>query len=253
MTVEFRKWACLGLATALAGAGLSGCAGDAGEGGEADTGSPTAQSGEAGEGEGVESGGDVGALPAPQRVAFMSGHVAAGLALYRSGRSEEAAPHLMHPVSETHEAERAGLAELGFDAAPFEAVSKALEAGKPAEDVEPQIEAAQANLVTVRNAAGGNTAEIIRFLMDTAVEEYAIAVPDDTVTDAGEYHDAWGFVTVARQMADDLDGPKVDAVKANLDEMIALWPGDAPITPETPAPKEQISTLASRVILDLPQ
>lgn len=50
----------------------------------------------------------------------MSGQVAAGIALYRAGESEAAAPHLLHPVSETHADERAGLAELGFDAAPFE-------------------------------------------------------------------------------------------------------------------------------------
>lgn len=41
-------------------------------------------------------------LPVQFRVAFMSGHVEAGLALYRAGAPDQAARHLLHPVSETH-------------------------------------------------------------------------------------------------------------------------------------------------------
>ncbi|MDJ0642576.1 MAG: hypothetical protein QNJ15_07150 [Erythrobacter sp.] len=255
MKVELRTWATLGLATALAGAGLTGCAGEGGEGGE---GTSTSQAGEAGEGEGGEgesgeSGGDVGALPLPQRVAFMSGHVAAGIALYRAGEIEAAAPHLLHPVSETHTAEREGLAELGFDASPFEQVSAALEAGRPADEIEEQLQAAEANLATVREAAGGDTVELIRYLMEVTVDEYTIAVPEQTVTDPGEYQDAWGFVRVARELAVDLDEPKADEVRKTLDQMLELWPENAPIPPEEPARAGQVSALAARILLDLPQ
>ncbi|MEL7447181.1 MAG: hypothetical protein AAGK02_15455, partial [Pseudomonadota bacterium] len=192
-------------------------------------------------------------LELPQRLAFMSGHVAAGLALYRAGESEAAAPHLLHPVSETHEAERAGLAELGFDPSPFEAVSAALEAGKPASEIEPQLEAVEANLAAVRSEAGGDPVELIRFLMDTATAEYAVAVKDGAVTDPAEYQDAWGFVTVAKQIAADLDTPQADEVRANIDIMLGLWPDAAPIPPEEAAPAGQVSALASRVVLALPQ
>ena len=57
---------------------------------------------------------DMDTLPVAFRVAFMSGHVEAGLALYRAGAPEQAAKHLLHPVSETHAAERAGIDALGF-------------------------------------------------------------------------------------------------------------------------------------------
>ncbi len=257
MKVELKTWAGLGLATALAGAGLAGCAGEGGEGGESAQTSQTGEAGEgggeAGEGEGGESGGDVGALALPQRVAFMSGHVAAGIALYRAGESEAAAPHLLHPVSETHASERAGLAVIGFNAAPFEAVSAALESGKPAAEIETQLEAAEANLASVREAAGGDPAALIRYLMEVTVDEYTIAVPEQTVTDPGEYQDAWGFVTVARELAGNLDTPKAEAVRASLDEMLGLWPDGAPIPPDQPASAGQVSALAARVLLDLPQ
>ena len=257
MKVELKTWAGLGLATALAGAGLGGCAGEGagegGEGGEAAQTAPAGEAGEGGEGEGGESGSDIGALPLPQRLAFMSGHVAAGLALYRAGESEAAAPHLMHPVSEGYEAEREGLDRLGFEPDTFRSVSTALEQGRPANEIEPQLDAAEANLAAMRKAAGGEPAAVIRFLMDTTVEEYSAALTDGKVTDAAEYQDAWGFVTVARELAGDLDGPASGKVTATLDRMLGLWPEDAPVPPADPASTGQVSALASRVLLDLPQ
>jgi len=260
MRSTVKVWTGLGLATALVGTSLAGCSGEAGEG-EGGEGGESAIAGEAGEGEGGEGeggegeGGEdaIGALPLPQRVAFMSGHVEAGLALYRAGDSAAAAPHLLHPVSETHAAERAGLDELGFDAAPFEAVSAALEGGQSAEEVEPQLAAAESNLDAVRSKAGGDPAELIRFLMDTTVEEYTIAVNDGVVTDPGEYQDAWGFVVVARDLAADLETPQADQMRADLETLLGLWPEAAPIPPEDPAPVGQVSALASRVLLALPQ
>ncbi len=273
MKSTVKVWTGLGLATALVGTSLAGCsgeagegeggesaiAGEAGEGGEGEGGegeSGEGEAGEGGEGEGGEGeGGEdaIGALPLPQRVAFMSGHVEAGLALYRAGDGSAAAPHLLHPVSETHAAERAGLDELGFDATPFETVSAALEAGQPAEEVEPQLAAAESNLDAVRSKAGGDPAELIRFLMDTTVEEYTIAVNDGVVTDPGEYQDAWGFVVVARDLAADVDTPQADPMRDDLETLLGLWPEAAPIPPEDPAPVGQVSALASRVLLALPQ
>ncbi|QIQ86960.1 hypothetical protein [Erythrobacter sp.] len=275
MKVELKTWAGLGLATALAGAGLAGCAGEGGEGGEGGEAAQTAPAGEMGEGgegeggesgegeggesgegeggEGGESGSGIGALPVPQRLAFMSGHVAAGIALYRAGEAEAAAPHLMHPVSEGYEAERAGLDRLGFEPDTFRSVSTALEQGKPAGEVEPQLEAAEDNLAAMREAAGGDPAEVIRFLMEVTSEEYAAALSNGKVSDAAEYQDAWGFVTVARALADDLEGEAAGKVAATLDRMLGLWPEGAPIPPAYPAPAGQVSALASRVLLDLPQ
>lgn len=257
MKVELKTWGTLGLATALAGAGLAGCSGEAGEAGENGETAQVGEAGEAGEGgEGGESGeggegGADGALSTEQRVVFMAGHVEAGLALYRAGDTEAAARHMMHPVGETHASEREGLAELGFEAAPYEAVAKALEEGKPASEVGPLLTAAESNLAAVREAAGGDAAAQIRFLLDTAVEEYSAGVKDGAVVEPGEYQDAWGFVKVASDIAVRLEGPNAGKVRETLAQMRALWPEGKPVAGDTPAPAGQLSALASRVLLDL--
>ena len=138
----------------------------------------------------------------------MSGHVQAGIALYRAGAPDQAAPHLLHPVSETHQAERAGIDALGFDQSIFISVSEALEAGKPASEIQPQLRAAEANLAKMQKKAGGDPAEIIRFLMDTVVEEYAIGVNKGEITDPGEYQDAYGFTIIAVRLAKRMGNPK---------------------------------------------
>lgn len=255
MKVELKTWTGLGVATALAGLSIAGCSGEAGEAGEGAETSVVGEAGEGGEGEGGEGGegGEAGALPVEERLVFMAGHVEAGLALYRAGESEAAAPHLLHPVSETHASEREGLDALGFDPVAFANVSSALEDGMPAADVEPLLSRAEANLAEMRSAAGGDGAAQIRFLMETAAKEYAAAVTDGAVSDPAEYQDAWGFVKVARDIAADLDAPKATAIRNTLDEMLALWPANAPIPPAEPAPAGQVSALASRVMLDLPQ
>ncbi|MEM9705890.1 MAG: hypothetical protein AAF850_07415 [Pseudomonadota bacterium] len=211
-----------------------------GEGGE----------GEGGEGEGGEAGPAMDTLPLPQRLAFMTGHVKAGLALYRANEPQMAAPHLLHPVSETHQAERAGLDDLGFDASIFEAVSKALEEGRSASEIEPQLVAAEKNLADVSAKAGGSDVEVIRFLMETIVEEYSIALTDGAVSDPGEYQDAYGFAIVARERANAFS-PQSDDLIAALDDLVALWP-DAPVPPADPTPIGKVIAQTSTVILTLP-
>ena len=227
--------------------------GEAGEGesGEGEGGEGEAGEGESGEGEGGEGeGGEIGALPVENRLAFMSGHVKAGIGLYRAGEPAMAAPHLLHPVSETHQAERAGLDALGFDASIFEAVSAALDAGQSAADVEAQLQAAEANLEAVAEKAGGDAASIITYLMGVVVEEYTISITDGQITDAGEYQDAWGFAQVAKDRAADLPADTRDAVIAELDTLIALW-ATGPVPNENPAPVGQVVAQTSRVLLRL--
>lgn len=269
MKTTLKTWTGLGLATALVGAGLAGCAGENGEqGGEAGSSAAAGEAGSSGEGgeaaggEGGETaggeggegeGGEAAVLPVEQRLAFMAGHTEAGIALYRAGETEAAAPHLSHPVDETHADERAGLEALGFQPDVFKAVSKALADGKPASEIEPQLKAAQTNLAAMRTKAGGDAAAIVSYLMGVAREEYGAAVKDGKVADAREYQDAWGFVTVARQTADRIEGAQGENVRKELDTMLKLWPGKAPVPPASPAPAGQVSALASRVELALGQ
>ena len=269
METKFKRLKGLGLTAALLSTtALAACSGESGEGehgegegGEAVVEQTVGEHGESGEGEpgegesgegesGEGEGGEIGALPIENRLAFMTGHVKAGIGLYRAGEPAMAAPHLLHPVSETHHAERAGLDALGFDASLFETVSAALDAGQPAAAVEPQLQAAEANLLAVAEKAGGDAASIITYLMGVIVEEYTISITDGKITDAGEYQDAWGFAQVAKERADALPSETRDAVIAELDTLIALWE-TGPVPNENPAPVGQVVAQTSRVLLRL--
>jgi len=226
-----KRLAGLGLAAALLSTtALTACGGEggeSGEGGEAGEGAVHAEVGETGEGEGGEAGevgetgegegGEAGhmnmeALPVEHRAAFMWGHVKAGIKLYQDGFAEQASVHLLHPVSETHESERAGLDALGFDPNPFERVSAALAAGEDALAVETDLAAADANMKLVNDAAAGDPSNLIAFLLDTTLEEYKIGVTDGVVTDPGEYQDAWGFVQVASDISEQFGRDAPEAI-----------------------------------------
>lgn len=251
MTVENKVWSKLGLGLALTGAALLGaCGGEQGEGASASV-EVSSTSGEAGEGEGGEAGHDMETLPVANRVAFMAGHVQAGLALYRAGATDQAAPHLLHPVSETHAAERDGIDALGFDQAVFEAVSAALEAGEPASDVEPLLTAAQENISLLMTNADGDPATVIAFLMDTVVEEYQIGVTDGVITDPGEYQDAYGFVVTALEIANSVDEGMTDRIVSELETLRAMWPETGPLAGSTPSSVSLVVGQTSRVHLAL--
>ena len=172
-------------------------------------------------------------LPVQFRVAFMSGHVEAGLALYRAGVPDQAARHLLHPVSETHAAEREGIDALGFDPAIFHQVSAALEEGRPAAEIEPMLAAAEANLALLQENAGGDARTIIAYLMDVTAEEYNIGVTGGEITDPGEYQDAYGFSVVAARLARRTGDDDLIAAAAAL---AALWPEGGPVAASSPAP-----------------
>jgi hypothetical protein len=205
----------------------------------------------AGEGENAEGGHTMEALPVEKRVAFMSGHVAAGLALYRAGAPDQAAPHLLHPVSETHASERAGIDALGFRPEVFHAVSEALEQRRPAASIEPMLAAAEANATLLRKNAGGDPADIIGYLMDTAAAEYQVGVADGAITNAGEYQDAYGFSVVALDIARGLPGDPAKQVVAELETLVALWPPSGPLAASMPTPTAHVDAQISKVRLAL--
>ena len=255
-----KRLAGLGLAAALLSTTALTACGEAGEGGESGEGAVHAEVGETGEGEAGEAGevgetgegesGEAGhmnmeALPVEHRAAFMWGHVKAGMKLYRDGFAEQASVHLLHPVSETHQSERAGLDALGFDAAPFERVSAALAAGTDASKIEADLAAADDIMKLVNDSAAGDPEDVIAFLLDTTLDEYKIGVTDGVVTDPGEYQDAWGFVQVASDIAEQFgrDSPEAIELQNELRKLADLWP--ASIDGETPP--ASVSEVASQI------
>ena len=201
--------------------------------------------------EGHEGHESMKTLPVEKRVAFMSGHVEAGLALYRAGAPDQAAKHLLHPVSETHKDERAGIDALGFTPKVFQAVSKALDEGKPASEIEPMLKAAEKNMALMRKNAGGSPADLIEYLMETVNEEYAVGVKKGVITDPGEYQDAFGFSVVALDIAKDTSADKNKDIVAHLEALVALWPTGGPLAKSTPKPVAEIMAHTAKVIKSL--
>ena len=187
-------------------------------------------------------------LAVEKRVAFMSGHVVAGLTLYRAGVPEQAAKHLLHPVSETHAAERAGIDALGFKADIFEAVSKALDEGKPAAEVEPMLKEAEENIALLQKNAGGDAADIIRFLMETVDEEYAIGVKEGKITDPGEYQDAFGFSVIALGVATQQDNAEL---VSQIETLVKMWPEKGPLADSTPTAVSDVTAQTAKVVTSL--
>ena len=189
------------------------------------------------------------------RVACMSGHVEAGLALYRAGAPGQAAKHLLHPVSEMHQAERAGIDALGFEEQIFKSVSAALEAGKSASDasIEEMLQQADANIALIQKNAGGETNEIITYLMEQVINEYNIGVKAGQITDAGEYLDAFGFALVALKMAKRTAAEEkaVPPLISELNKLVAMWPEGGPLADSVPTSKTEVIAQAVSVMKTL--
>ncbi len=251
-----KRWVGLGLGAAMIGAaGLTACGNEqapvapaAAPASDAMDHTVMGEGGEGGEGEGAFPALDpMRVQPVEKRVAFMSGHVAAGLALYRAGAPDQAAKHLLHPVSETHAEERAGIDALGFKGALFEEVSAALEAGKPAAEVEPLLAEAEANIKLIREGAGGDPADIIEYLMKTLADEYDAGVDDGEIVNAGEYQDAFGFAVVARDIAAAQDPETFGDLSKELEILVRMWPSKGPLAASMPAPELLMAEQLARV------
>nr|WP_070959011.1 hypothetical protein [Hyphomonas sp. Mor2] len=256
MKLRMKTWAKLGLSTALASGAVAACGQTSDDSSTSEL-EPTvaiADAGESGEGEGEgegEAGHSMDTLPVEKRVAFMSGHVEAGLALFRAGAPDQAAKHLLHPVSETHEAERAGIDALGFDQEIFLQVSEALEQGRPADEIEPQLADAETNMALMQQNAGGDPVDVIGYLMDTVFEEYRIGVTDGAITDPGEYQDAFGFTVVALDLAGRIEDQDTTRLIAELESLLAMWPENGPLADSTPTPVSEVVAQTSRVHIAL--
>lgn len=174
-------------------------------------------------------------LPMPFRLAFMAGHVRVGIALYREGELQMAAPHLLHPVSETHAAERVGLDKLGFDSVLFDQVSLALENNRPAVEIESLLDKAEANIALVTERVGGDRVAIIKFLLNTIIDEYSLSISDGNLTNIGEYQDAYGFSQVAINHARKLHETQYSGAEVRLENLTELWLlGPKPVDSPTP-------------------
>ena len=191
---------------------------------------------------------DMTTLSLPKRLAFMSGHVQAGLELYRLNMPKMAAPHLLHPISEIYDAEREGLDKIGFNAEIFKKVSQSLEQNLSDVQVENLLMQANENLEFLTKEAKGQPEEIIIFLLKTANKEYMVAIEDNEIIEVGEYQDAWGFIKVALQQTTRIDDKKKSkALKIKLLELHKNW-SKGPIPVDNPVGVETIANQVDEAI-----
>ena len=83
---------------------------------------------------------------------------------------------------------------MGLDVVTFVLVSTALEAKRPAVEIEPFLKKAEDNLKSLALKVEGNPETQIRFLLDQIKREYSIGVKGE-ITDIGEFQDAFGFAS----------------------------------------------------------
>ncbi|MEL7190733.1 MAG: hypothetical protein AAGK17_14370, partial [Pseudomonadota bacterium] len=233
MKVTTKTWTTLGLATALASAGLAGCAGEAGggEGGEAAQTGEAGESGESGEGEGGEGAGGeggegeggvaVGAAGTDPVVygsalAIAEAHVIAARDAHKAGNTEAAAEMFGHPVSEVLADLGPVFTDLGVeDMAPlFNGASKAVLDGedtaaieKRAGDIIAALRAAGTKAPDNGTSAAMVSAGIAADQIERAATMYGEAVEGKIY---GPYLDGYGFYQSAKAA---FDG-SADAIKA---------------------------------------
>ncbi|OUT96984.1 MAG: hypothetical protein CBC01_07360 [Betaproteobacteria bacterium TMED41] len=186
-------------------------------------------------------------LPISHRLAFMSGHVEVGIELYKLGELKMAAPHLLHPVSETHAEERKGLENRGFKADIFEQVSESLNKNLPASEIDSLLNRASNNLNELADNIGGDRKEIIKFLLKTAVEEYDLSINNNLIANIGEYQDSWGFIKVAMHHAKEISDTKLSKeILINLQKLHVYWI-NGPLLVENPVKPLIIKNIANTI------
>ncbi|CAM4303882.1 hypothetical protein [Palleronia rufa] len=183
--------------------------------------------GSGGEGEGGTAGlaPDVAFLT---DLAFMEGHLRAGLALYEAGDLSAAKTHMGHPIEEKYEAVAARLDRLGYGELREEitALAAAAEAEEPYEKIAEMFGKVRQTHEEVRtNFDAADQLKSFAALTRVAADEYAIAVEGGTLANVKEYHDAWGFMRVIEAEAGELaasdDAKASDAAEAIVEQVEA--------------------------------
>ena len=196
--------------------------------GEAHGAPSEAASGEGdGEGEGgVSADADVALLTG---LAFMEGHVRAGLALYEAGDLAAAKTHMGHPIEEKYEAVEDALEDSGHGQleAQIAALAAATEAEADLSEVQARFDEMRETMEAVRAGySADKQVESLVALTRIAGDEYGAAIGDDrSVTDLHEYQDSWGFLRVveaeAMQMAESDDAALAKVARTLLEQVDA--------------------------------
>lgn len=273
MKVELKTWAGLGLATALAGAGLTGCA----EEPSADeTTDQASQAGEMGEGEGGEAGesgeGGVDFASAStdpveygSALAVAEAHAIAARDAFAIGRTDEAAEMFGHPVSEVLAEMDPVFSELGvedFKPLFFDASAAVLDG-----ENEAQINERFDNIVAALRSAAEKAPEngtsdalvaagVAADQIDRAISMYRQAARDGIYP---PYLDGYGFYKAGEAAFVGSEGAirQVDAdlhqrISGALELLSTAYPG-ADMPTSLNADQGELTAAGSQILLALPE
>jgi hypothetical protein len=245
----FRPKLWTGVSAAILLSALAACS-EGGEAGEAGEAGPAAAVGEGGEGgaEGGAGAGEAGAqsaytaVPADSRVALRLAHLKGFvLAAQKQTDPAQASALIGQGMTEVYDAQPGAFETAGLDTA---ALKKAAETGAAAD-----ITAALTAIETAQGKAKRDDAAVVKGLVNISAGLYRGVVAADGGVDAVEYQHAMGAALAAQQIAAASADAKVKTAKADIDKLVALFPGAT--APEKPTPVGELSAQASRVELAL--
>jgi hypothetical protein len=163
-------------------------------------------------GEGGEAGAIAGALPEVAylaQLAIVEGHLAAAALMYRKGLVDEAVGLSYHPEAEMMDEVRETLSAHDVpDITPsMTAFSEAMERGATPDEVD--LALADVSAAVAAASRQDATAHRTRFdaivvLLRAAAHEYSESTESGVVDDITPYHEAYGFVSVAKALAQGL-------------------------------------------------
>ena len=270
MKTTMKVWAGLGLATALVGGGVAGCADDAVNETEA---TGTAQTGEAGEGEGGESGeGGVSVAHAStdpvvygSALAVAEAHAIAALDAFKAGKLDPATEMFGHPVGEVLADMEPVFEERGVDDFKqlFFDASTAVAEGKDEAEVTQHYDDIISALRSAAEKApdnGSSEAAVAAGITADMIERAISMYGEASGTDRYEpYLDGYGFFKTAETS---FDGSS-DAIKAENDtlhtrltealELLSQAYASVERPAELDANQGQLQAAGSSVQLSLPQ
>lgn len=192
----------------------------------------TGEGGEGGEGGTSEAAmDDVGFLVA---LGLVEGHMTVGIELARLGAADHSLTHMKHPQDEIYadlEPAISARKASGF-ADELAAVAHLVHGGADSAEIAAKFATLQEAMdKTGSPETAGDRAMTIVKLVRIASEEYAVGRDGNTVSDAHEYQDAWGFVQASKRLLTKAPQAEKDAhqaayaeIQAHLDALDPAWP-----------------------------
>lgn len=220
------------------------------------------EDGEGGEGgEGGERGtasAAAGTVDYLQLLALVEGHLAVGIELFKLGATEAARSHMKHPSDELYASLVPQLKKYGVPSfrRSLEELALAVEQGQSAAAVDRAHQKVRGEIDGARRKAPAGVKTrlvVVAQLVRTAGDEYKQGVQQGRIINAHEYQDAYGFVSVARRLLDEIKPAKsytaaLAQARQALDELKPAWPALAG-APEVKSDASQLYAAASRIEL----